>query len=182
MVEIKEKNCFVCNKTKLIECFYKHSKMKDGHLNKCIECTKKGIRNRESELKDDPIWVEKEKKRNRDKYHRLNYRGVYKPSTERKKEIIKAYHQRFPEKALARKYTEIYLTKDSDYNLHHWSYNQEDWLDVIQLSIADHHFLHRYIIYDQERMMYRTINGELLDTKEKHLNYHEECKIKYLPF
>lgn len=35
------KKCFKCGKVKDTELFYKHSKMKDGHLNKCIECCKK---------------------------------------------------------------------------------------------------------------------------------------------
>ena len=82
---------------------------------------------------------------------------------------------------MARKYTEIFLTKVEEFHLHHWSYNQEDWLDVIQLSIKEHHFLHRYIIYDQERMMYRGLDGVLLDTKEKHLKYYDDCKLKYDP-
>ena len=57
--------------------------------------------------------------------------------------------------------------------------NQEDWLDVIELSVHDHHFLHRYIVYDQERMMYRDLDGVLLDSKEKHIEYFEKCKTKY---
>ena len=129
----------------------------------------------------NPEWVEKEKTRAREKYYRLGYKEKYKPNTDKKREIIRRYNQKFPEKALATKYTEIYLTKLPEINLHHWSYNQEDWLDVIELSIKEHNFLHRYIIYDQERMMYRTINGILLDSKERHLEYYEECKQK-LPF
>jgi len=27
------------------------------------------------------------------------------------------------------------------------------------------------MIYDQERMMYRTLKGELLDTRERHITY-----------
>jgi hypothetical protein len=54
---------------------------------------------------------------------------------------------------------------------HHWSYNEKHQLDVINLSVKDHMKAHRFIIYDQERFMYRTIDGLLLDTKEKHLKY-----------
>lgn len=35
------KNCFKCNIAKPLDKFYKHKGMQDGHLNKCIECTKK---------------------------------------------------------------------------------------------------------------------------------------------
>ena len=42
------KKCFKCNVVKGLECFYKHPKMKDGHVNKCKECNKKDVRqNRE---------------------------------------------------------------------------------------------------------------------------------------
>ncbi len=34
------KTCFKCGDLKLISDFYKHQKMKDGHLNKCKDCTK----------------------------------------------------------------------------------------------------------------------------------------------
>lgn len=54
---------------------------------------------------------------------------------------------------------------------HHWSYNQEHYKDVIQLSKKDHMKAHRFLVYDQERMMYRTLNGDLLDTRERHIKY-----------
>lgn len=175
----EEKKCFKCNLTLPLADFYVHKQMPDGHLNKCKKCTKLDVKNRELELRKDPIWVENNRKRHRDKYHRLGYSDKYKPTPERKREIIKRYNQKFPEKALARKYTEIYLTKIDGINLHHWSYNQEDWLDVIELTIKDHGFLHRYMIYDQERMMYRDINNILLDNKEKHIEYLHFCKSQY---
>ena len=178
MKEVKEKVCFKCSNLLSIDNFYKHKRMTDGHLNKCIECTKKDIRQRESELRLDQNWVESEKERQRDKYYRLNYKGKHKPTSERKREIIKKHNQKFPEKVLARKYTEIFLTKNKGLNLHHWSYNQEHWLDIIELSIKEHNFLHRFIQYNQEKMVYETLDGILLDTKEKHINYYEYCKNK----
>ena len=56
-------------------------------------------------------------------------------------------------------------------HLHHWSYNKEHWKDCIELSEKEHNLAHRYMIYDQERMMYRDLDGILLDTKEAHLEY-----------
>jgi len=35
------KKCFKCGVNKKIKEFYRHAKMGDGHLNKCIDCTKR---------------------------------------------------------------------------------------------------------------------------------------------
>jgi hypothetical protein len=64
-------------------------------------------------------------------------------------------------------------------HLHHWSYNEIHFKDVIELDIDTHNFLHRYMTYDQPSKMYRRKDtGELLDTKEKHLNFLYELKAK----
>ncbi len=38
------KKCFKCNKEKNIGSFYRHPMMGDGHLGKCIDCTKADVR------------------------------------------------------------------------------------------------------------------------------------------
>jgi hypothetical protein len=40
---IRSKTCFKCNAVKLLEEFYKHPNMPDGHVNKCKECNKKDV-------------------------------------------------------------------------------------------------------------------------------------------
>lgn len=39
-----QKSCFRCGEIKLIDEFYKHPRMSDGHLGKCKTCTKSDVR------------------------------------------------------------------------------------------------------------------------------------------
>ncbi len=166
------KKCFKCGIWKTLDRFYKHPQMGDGHLNKCIRCAKNDVRDREKILKENPNWVKKERKRHREKYYRLNYKEKHKPTASYKKAMMKAYRNKYPEKYFAKNRVQRMVTP-SGFEKHHWSYNEEHYKDIIFLTRKDHSKLHRYTIYDQERMMFRSLEGILLDTKEEHLRYYK---------
>lgn len=168
------KICFKCNEEKELKNFYSHKRMADGYLNKCILCTKNDTKKRRTKLSSDATWVEKEKKRQREKYYRLEYKEKYKVCGETKKKIMSRYNEKYPEKLKAKNLSQ-HLSKKDGNHLHHWSYNEEHYKDVIELTKKEHYTLHRFIVYDQERMMYRrTDTLELLDSKEKHQNFLKE--------
>lgn len=162
-----KKKCLECGEIKSLGLFYKKVSMADGHLNKCKDCTKKRVSANYFENMKDPDFVNRERIRSRERYRSLPKR-IRDPDF--KKKYQGKWLDRFPEKRMAqsvvrRKY------KLKGYQRHHWSYNEEHYLDIIHLSEKDHKKAHRFLIYDQERFMYRGVDNVLLDTKEKHLKY-----------
>lgn len=82
---------------------------------------------------------------------------------------------RYPEKHVARRACQM-LPRNAGFNNHHWSYNEEHRTDVIVLTCALHALAHRFMIYDQERMMYRRLDGTLIDSREAAIAYYATLK------
>ena len=165
------KTCFKCGLSKEITEFYKHPQMEDGHLNKCKGCAKNDVKEREIRLRDNPEWIESERKRGRKKYHRL-YKGMGRSKPDNNKRWV----DKFPEKRIAHLRSQHLKKQFENVEKHHWSYNEEHYKDVIWLTKKHHMKTHRFLVYDQERLMYRRCDTfELLDTKERHEEFIKFC-------
>lgn len=168
--------CKKCHTIKPLKDFYKHPKMSNGYDTTCKECIKERTKARYRELKLNPTWIEKERSRGREKYYRLGYRDKHKSTPEQKKVIMQRYKSKYPEKDKSRSLSS-HIRAKCGYNYHHWCYKEENAKDVIILTIAEHNTLHRFLVYNQPELCYETLEGELLDTKEKHLEYFNKINL-----
>ena len=133
------KKCFKCGIEWPLIYFYKHSEMKDGHLNKCKKCTKKDVRKH----REDNIEKIREYDRERSRLpHRVAQRV----------ECNKIYRLSNPEKYKAHQKVQRALKKgdlkkqnccvcgDEKSQAHHEDYLRP--LDVIWLCSLHHHSIH----------------------------------------
>jgi hypothetical protein len=161
------KTCIRCGSDKELDDFYAHPKMRDGHLNKCKECCKEVADIREKALrKNSEDFCEKERLRSKERYHRLEYK-----EKQVENDKLKPY-KNGTYKNLSRD-----LKLPSDKNGHHWNYSLIE--DVIILDKKFHKFLHRYLILNNDTLIFTTKNDEVLDSKEKHLEFIEKIKLLY---
>ncbi len=166
---MKVKKCFKCGSELPISEFYVHPQMGDGHLNKCKGCTKNDSKSVYRKIVSDPGRHLKEKVRQARKESGRRARGV--ASTVGMENRCERYREKYPEKASAKSAAGHGCTRPGQH-AHHWSYQKEHRKDVVYLSPESHRKVHVYMTYDQERMMYRTLSGLLLDSRAMSEKYY----------
>tara|TARA_R110002153_G_scaffold175464_1_gene328740 strand:- start:274 stop:711 length:438 start_codon:yes stop_codon:yes gene_type:complete len=145
--------------------------MADGHLNKCIDCAKKDIKLRTEINTSTPEGLEKERKRNRDKYKRLNYKEKQKVWDK-----DKPWKSESKYKNLSRKFK-----TPKGYELHHWNYNTKFLEDVILMTIKQHRCLHKYLTLSVNIRIFKS-QDSYLTTKKSHLEFIDSLGLNYLEY
>ena len=146
------KTCFKCQTKKPLSDFYKHSKMIDGHVNKCKECNKKDVR---LNYRKNIDHFKKYDQGRAMLPHRVEARKKYvqtdKGMVARKRGTNK-YREKHPEKYKAHsilcyaimsgklKKQPCYICGDMHVHGHHYDYSKP--LDVIWLCPTHHRWIH----------------------------------------
>jgi hypothetical protein len=108
-------------------------------------------------------WKEAERARCRAKGWR------YRTSPAAHRRAVLSYERRYPEKIRAKKRNK--QTAPPGMVCHHWNYAPGFESDVLFMGKRQHATAHRFLRYDKEAMIYRTMDGVLLDTKKAHEKY-----------
>ena len=165
------KKCLKCLERKSLPNFYTSKVNSDGYSNACKHCTREGRKEKYVKDMSNPVFVLKERERKRNAYT-----PSFKPKTtahkyNNRRLKDKNYRNKFPEKGKAHDAVYKASLKSTKGVLHHWSYLKEHRLSVIDLTVKEHKLLHRFIVYDQERMQYRNVETLiLLDSLQSHLD------------
>lgn len=164
---METKICRRCNTEKSINLFYKCRGMKDGYFNICKECQIPQGQKYRRKKSLDPTWVEKQRKRQRDRSKDKKH-----PFPEiQSGHIWKKYRNKI--EVIPR------------YQFHHWNYNLR--FSVFYIHPSLHGKIHKLITLNKEEKIYYFANKPL-DTKEKHreilnwINTHFEYNYKIIEY
>ena len=177
------KKCNECGVVKKLNLFHKNAKSPDGFRTKCKSCVcKKQSVYRKNNSEKVKLYIRDYIAKNKEYYKQYQKNKYIKSDrvimTEyekkiKKKEYDKKYHLKYPEKRKA-KMAVNHLKVDKGYHKHHWSYNKEHYSNIILLTHKQHLRLHKFLKYCTDSFYYRNLDGVLLDSLDKHMQYVNE--------
>lgn len=161
MQEEKHKRCFKCGETKPLSDFYRHSKMSDGHVNKCKECNKVDVReNRKENLeyyqeydrvrsrdKDSPRMAARRCKSRSTKESKSRKKNMVKIDPEQKYKATRKVSNAIRDGKLKQEKVCFCCGSENHVHAHHSSYDTEMWLQVTWLCAGCHSRLHKDFEY-----------------------------------
>ena len=163
---MEQKKCFKCGQIKPLSAFYKHKKSKDGHLNKCINCTKQDVAINRLRHTDDESWIESERMRGRKKYRK--YRNVWNFQSS-SRDICPLMAN------ISRELKKLgYDTKGKE--AHHWNYNYP--FSVFILSKSAHRRLHQHLIVNRQDKYIYTKDNVRIETTEQAFEIFTDILLK----
>ena len=87
------KQCISCLRVLPHTDFYKHAAMGDGHLNKCKGCCRVAAKARIERMKEDPVWVVRERRRSFKKNRAYKRAGIVYPRDPTKRKEANAKYK-----------------------------------------------------------------------------------------
>ena len=184
------KICSSCKKEKEFSEFSKCKRAKSGLQSQCKACHKQYCKQYRAE---NPEYFKQYRAENAEQlkqYQKQFYaenaeqlkqchKQYIAENPEVKAKCDKKYKFKYPEKRKATSKANYNLPSRDGYHRHHWSYNEEHWLDIIYVNASMHNYYHTHMEYDSTHMVYRIKStGELLDTRERHEAYLNILNIK----
>ena len=175
---MESKACRKCKVIKETSQFPLDKRGRNGLSWRCRACLAIYSKQIYEKRKLNPIWVEAQKDASRKRAKEYRKEAKVRKNKQSNKNYKLLYSEKYPEKIRAQSVMSYLLKKISVKGSiwHHWSYNEEHLKDVILLTINEHAKAHRFLIYDQERYMFRRYDtNELLDNKSRHEEFIRWC-------
>lgn len=72
---------------------------------------------------------------------------------------------------LSQEYARKTINCNPGYQRHHWSYHPDNVLDIIALPEDQHFKAHHLLLFDKTTLAFKSSDGVLLSTKDKHVKY-----------
>lgn len=135
------KVCFKCGVEKPLTDFYKHSKMTDGHLNKCKECAKSDA----TAHRNDNLERVRAYDRSRQGVDRHTDRKGYRKNNPAKYKAHNAVNNAVRDGRLIKPKSCEHCGEIKRIYGHHHSYEEKDWLDIVWLCQQCHADEHKRI-------------------------------------